>query len=122
MAHSDCVMVASGTATLETALLKTPMVILYKLLPLSYCIGRLLVKLSHFGLVNIVAGKCVVPELLQNEVNGKRIAQALLPFLTDRVLIEQVKTDLAAVSEKLGEAGASKRAAGLVVDFLESRV
>ena len=67
MAHSDMVLVASGTATLETAILQTPMIILYKMSSLSFFIGRLLVKVRQIGLANIVAGKKVVPELLQKQ-------------------------------------------------------
>ncbi|MCK5186407.1 MAG: lipid-A-disaccharide synthase, partial [Deltaproteobacteria bacterium] len=70
---SHLVVVASGTATLETALLSTPMVILYKMSPLTYLVGRKLVKVDHIGMANIIAAKRVVPELIQDEANAERI-------------------------------------------------
>ena len=121
MGHTDSVMVASGTATLETALLGTPMTILYKISHVSYLIGRALVKLSHFGLANIVAGKGVVVELLQKDVNGKRIASELLPFYRDENRLKAVKAELDEISRKLGDTGASKRAAEAVDEFWQKR-
>ena len=119
MAHSDVVMVASGTATLETAILGTPMVILYKMSPLSFFIGRLLVKLKNIGLVNIVAGHEIVPELIQDEAKAETIAEKVLFFLKDEGQYIKVKKDLATVSQRLGEAGGSIRAAGAVLEFMD---
>jgi lipid-A-disaccharide synthase len=118
MAHSDAVMVASGTATLETAILGTPMVVLYKMSLLSYLIGRALVRVKNIGLVNIVAGHTIVPELIQGRAQADKIARALLPFLTDEKNRIRVKHDLADVSKKLGDKGASARAAESVLDFM----
>lgn len=119
MAHSDAVLVASGTATLETALLGTPMVILYKMSPISYLIGRALVRVKHFGLVNIVAGRKIVPELLQKEATGERMAKEVLTLLGSDAKRQQVKRDLQEVYRKLGEPGATERAANSVVEFME---
>ena len=119
MAHSDVVMVASGTATLETALLGTPMVILYKMSRLSFLLGRLLVKLRNVGLVNIVAGRKVVPELLQGAARGRRVAEEVFPLLTDAERRKAVERDLQEVSLRLGEKGASQRAATAVLEFVE---
>jgi lipid-A-disaccharide synthase len=118
MAHSDAALVASGTATLETAILGTPLVILYKMAPVSYCVGRLLVKTEHIGLVNIVAGRRIVPELIQNAATPEAAAGAVLPMLTDPALAARIRTDLADVAEKLGPPGASDRAAEQVLVFL----
>jgi len=119
MAHCDAVIVASGTATLETALANTPMVILYKMAPISYWIGKRLVELEHIGLVNIVAGKGIVPELIQREANAKEIVKTILPFLTDKDKIQHTKQELQIVSDKLGEKGAASRAAQVVLEMLE---
>ena len=118
MAHSDAVMVASGTATLETALLGTPMVILYKMAFLSYVLGRMLVKVKHIGLVNIVAGRKVVPELIQNRATPERIAEEVQALICDRSRADKVRRELQGVSERLGQAGAAHRAAEAVVEFL----
>ncbi len=118
MAHSDTVLVASGTATLETGLLGTPMVIVYKMSPVSYFIGKNIVKLKNIGLVNIVAGETVVPERLQNEVNGSCLAETAYPMLTDTSVQKSCQDKLKNVQNKLGEPGASKRAAECVLDYL----
>lgn len=119
MAHSDAVMVASGTATLETAILGTPMVILYRMSPLTYFLGRLVVKVGNIGLVNIVAGRRVVPELLQRSVRGKRIASEVFDLLSNAERRKKMIRDLLEVSNKLGEDGAAGRAADSVVEFME---
>lgn len=107
----DLGLVASGTATLETALLKTPFLILYRVNPLSYQIGKRLVKLPYIGLANVVAGRKVVPEFIQGDLRPERIAREGLALLNDpgrrarqaRLLRRAIKT--------LGPAGASRRAA-----------
>jgi lipid-A-disaccharide synthase len=121
MAHSDAVMVASGTATLETALAGTPMVILYKMAPLSYCIVKRLVKIESIGLANIVAGKKVAPELIQKEANAERIAEVIRPLLLDPNANARSRNELKIVSEKLGMGGASARAAEWLIEMLDLR-
>ncbi len=121
MKHSDAVMVASGTATLETAILGTPMVILYKMSHLSYLLGKTMVKIKNIGLANIVAGKTVVPELIQKEANAGRIAEAVRPLLMDKATNEAIRRELAVVSERLGEGGASARTAEWVLDMMDSK-
>ena len=86
---ADLALVASGTATLETALLGIPMVIVYKISLLSYLIGRLFVDVKNIGLVNIIAGKTIVPELIQGDASGKRIAAESLSILKN----EEKKTE-----------------------------
>lgn len=119
MAYSNAVLVASGTATLETAILGTPMVILYRMSPLSFWIGKRLVQTSHIGLVNIVAQKTVVPELLQEKVTPENIRDAVLPFLKSSQYRESVCTALREVAKRLGPPGASERAAKSILEFIE---
>lgn len=118
MAHSDVAIVASGTATLETTILGTPLVVVYKMSRLSFLLGKALVKVDHIGLVNIVAGRKIVPELLQDEANGRRIADEVINLIADENRRDGIKRDLEEVSQKLGEKGATKRAAEAVLDFI----
>jgi lipid-A-disaccharide synthase len=114
----DLGIVASGTATLETALLGVPMIIIYKISPLSYFIGKLIVNVKNIGLANIIAGKTVVPELIQNEASGENIAQEALAILNNAERRKQIIEELTAIRSKLGNPGAAIRAAQLAYDML----
>lgn len=115
---SDIVIVASGTATLETALLGKPMVIVYKVSPVSYYIGKKIVAVEHIGLANIIAGKTIVPELIQDEANPERIATEVVNILNDPTRMRNIKQELDLIREKLGGPGAADRAARLACDML----
>ena len=115
---SDIAMVASGTATLETAFLGIPMIIVYKISTLSYLIGRAIINVDNIGLVNIIAGKTVVPELVQRDANPERMADEVYDILTSGARMDEMKRDLIDVSKKLGGPGASKRAAELVCEMI----
>lgn len=115
---SDIAMVASGTATLETAFLGIPMIIVYKISTLSYLIGRAIINVDNIGLVNIIAGKTVVPELVQGDANPERMADEVYDILTSGARMNEMKRDLIDVSKKLGGPGASKRAAELVCEMI----
>ncbi|MBN1895692.1 lipid-A-disaccharide synthase [bacterium] len=119
MKYCDVALVASGTATLETAMAGTPMVVLYKMAPLSFFIGRLLVRIPDIGLVNIVAGRRIVPELVQGDASPDRIFHAVKPFLTDEAYNRRTRKELLRVNQKLGGRGASGRAAARILDFLD---
>jgi len=112
VASADVALSSSGTATLECAVLGTPVVVMYRLSPMTYRLAKWLVRLPYFSLVNIVAGKQVVPELLQSDVTGRNIAAAVRKLLADR---ERVREELRAVRSKLGEPGASRRAAEAIM-------
>lgn len=120
MAACDCVVAASGTVTLELAILQTPMVVTYKLSPLSYQLGRLLVKLDYFSLVNLIAGYKAVPELLQDDVTPERVAKELALLLNAYTIKREMANALLDVRLKLGGAGASQKAAALVKKLLVS--
>jgi lipid-A-disaccharide synthase len=110
VAAADVALSSSGTATLESAVLGTPVVVMYRLSRANYLLAKRLVRLPHFSLVNIVAGKRVVPELIQDDVNGPRIAQEVRALI-EPGHYEAVCADLAAVRGKLGEPGAARRVA-----------
>lgn len=118
---SDFVLVASGTATLEVALLERPMVILYKVAALSWAIAKRLVRIPQIGLANIAAGQAVVPELLQSDVRAEKIGPIVEAYLLDPRLRECVRRDLSHVRRRLGTGGASRRAAEVVVRTLLER-
>jgi lipid-A-disaccharide synthase len=110
-AHAACCAVASGTATLETALFGTPEAIVYRTGRLNYAIARRVVRLSHIGLPNIVARRTVAPELIQDECSPARLAATLATWLDDAAARERARAELRTVREQLGGAGASARAA-----------
>jgi lipid-A-disaccharide synthase len=118
---SDLLITASGTATLEAALLAKPMVIIYKVSSLSYWIGRALVRVKHIGLVNLVAGKVIAPELIQKEASPERIAQEALRILNDADLQKGMTEAMIQVRRNLGEPGAVQRAARIVTSMLEDK-
>jgi len=117
---SDAAIVASGTATLETGLMAVPMVIVYRISKLSYFIGKMIVDVKNIGLVNIVAGKTVVPELVQDQVSPEAIAAAIGDMLADPQRHAAVKSELEQVRILLGERGATGKAAAVVREFLHA--
>ncbi len=118
----DTLITASGTATLEAALMKVPMVIVYKVSPLTYLIARRMVKLPDIGLVNIVAGERIVPELLQHRATPDEVAAAAARFLEDPDLARETRHRLATVRKRLGEPGAAQNVARMALEMLENRV
>ncbi len=117
----DFAIVASGTATLETAFLICPMVILYKTSFLTWIIAKNLVSLPYIGLVNVVAGDMAVPELLQNEATPLNVANRVVKILSNPKEIETIRYELVKVKEKIGGPGASKRAADQVLIVINQR-
>lgn len=118
MAACDCVVAASGTVTLELAILQVPMVVTYKLSPLTYYLGRLLVKLDMFSLPNLIAGYRAVPELLQNEVTAERISHEMALLLNVYSCKKEMRDGLRRVKAALGDPGASARVADMVCELL----
>jgi lipid-A-disaccharide synthase len=117
LAASDAAAIASGTATLEAAFLGTPMVVVYKESSVNWhTLGRL-ITVTHFGLVNLVAGREIAKELMQHDLTGANVADELLKLLEPSVN-KKAREQLAEVAHKLGEAGASERAAESILSFL----
>jgi lipid-A-disaccharide synthase len=117
---SDAAIVTSGTATLETGLMAVPMVIVYRTSAITYYILRKLVHagVKHVGLVNIVAEDRLVPELIQKELTPQHMADAVAGMLTDPVYYDRILAGLETVRKRLGDSGASARAASVVREFL----
>lgn len=115
MAASDVLLIASGTATLQAAVVETPMVLLYKTTPLTYRLARWLIRVKWIGLVNLVAGRSIVPELIQDEATPDRLSQEVRRLLTDSKAYNEMKSGLRQVKQSLGEPGASRRAAQVVL-------
>lgn len=116
----DLLVTASGTATLEGAILGKPMVIVYRVSKLSYWIGRALIRVDHIGLVNLISGRRVAPELIQEEASPERIAVEALRILRDPRLYGEMSEAMTKVREALGSPGAAKRAGQIVCRLLES--
>lgn len=120
LAASDLAIVASGTATLEAGLMETPMIIIYRVSWLTYLLGRMLIKVKNIGLVNIIAGKTIVPELIQMEVNPRRLAELAAHLLGNQNARAMMKIALSQIKDQLGAPGASVRAAHLVANLLNT--
>lgn len=115
---SDFALVASGTATLETAILGKPFLIIYKMSNLNYFLYRPQVKIPHIGIVNIVAGKKIIPEFVQFKATPKNISEAALNILKNPAEMQRIKSELQQIMPVLGSPGASSRAAKIILDFI----
>ena len=111
-------LVTSGTATLDAAIMAVPMVVAYKVKPLTYQVGKRMIKVPYLGLVNLVAGESVAPELIQDEVTPERLAMAGRTFLVDGALRQQTILKLEMVKENLGRGGASERTARIAAGMM----
>jgi len=118
MRNADFALVTSGTATLETGLFGTPMVVVYKTSWPTYLIGRLLIRLKNIGLVNIVAGKQIVPEFIQHRATATNLAREILGILRNEEALSAMRKELSAVRGKLGESGASSRVAQRILQIV----
>jgi lipid-A-disaccharide synthase len=114
LAAADVVITASGTATVQTALHGKPMVIVYRVSGLTYAIARRVVRLPHYGMVNLVAGRSIVTELIQGDCTPERVSGEIKTLLLDEARAARMREDLADVVRRLGGPGASERAADAV--------
>lgn len=117
----DFAFIASGTATLEATLIGTPFFLLYKASWSTYFLGKYLIKVPYLGLVNLLADTRVVPEFIQQDAHPETLAHEARVFLQSPELHEKMREEFREVKEKLGEKGASKRAAEEICDFLDRR-
>jgi len=114
----ELIVAASGTVTLEAAILGTPLVVVYKVNPLTYWLGKRLVKVNHLALANIIAGETVAPELIQHEVTPERIARESMKIFSDDRRKEWIKRRLRDVRKELGTPGASRKAADIAIELM----
>lgn len=121
MAACNAVMAASGTVSLELAILNVPMVVSYRVSPLTYFLGRRLIKVKYASLVNLVADREVVPELLQDEASPEKIAKATMRLVVNQTERARLLAGLAEVRQRLGGTGASTRAARLALELAQNR-
>jgi len=119
-AHCDVIVAASGTVTLQAAIHGTPMVIIYKVSPVSFRLGRALIRVPNIGLVNLVAGRQIVPELVQHEASSDNIASAVENMLNNTVDLNRLKQQLLALRDVLGGPGASDRVADIALGMLNT--
>ncbi|MFA5725536.1 MAG: lipid-A-disaccharide synthase [Candidatus Omnitrophota bacterium] len=117
---ADFALVCSGTAVLEAAIMQKPFLIIYKMGLLNYLSYRPQVKIPYIGIVNIVAGKKIIPEFIQFNASPEKISAKTLEILSNRVESERMRSELSAVKSSLGQSGAATRAAKIVVDFLKT--
>jgi len=120
LASADVALTASGTATVQTALHDTPMVIVYRMSPISYHLLRPLVTITTYGMVNLIAGETIVPELVQNGFTAESVAREAVSMLTDRGRAQRIRDGLAKVRARLGGPGASRRAAEAIMRVVRS--
>ena len=119
MKKAEFIITASGTATVEIACMSTPMVILYKISFWTWLLAKLLVKIEHIGMVNILAGKRIVPEYIQYDIVSKKIAEYIDNKIKNKREYSDIVEELKKVRQKLGNSGASKRAAKEVLCIQE---
>src|SRR5690348_639586 len=118
LAASDAAIVSSGTATIEAALLDVPMVVVYRVTPLTALLAKPLVRTPFFSMVNLIAGRAVVPELIQTRFTAENVSAEILKLLREPDAREAMRRDLAEVRRRLGPAGAAGRAARAICNLL----
>jgi len=119
LTHADAAIVASGTATLETALLNTPQVVVYKGHPIFITLARIVVKLKFISLVNLIMDRLVVKELIQEDCNPEKIGAELNALLNNATYRQQMLADYDALDQLMGQPGASAKTAGLIIGYLQ---
>jgi lipid-A-disaccharide synthase len=118
LAAADIVLTASGTATVQAALHDKPMVVVYRVSPLEYRLGRPFVKVDTFAMVNLIAGRRLVPELIQHDFTAERVAREAVTLLTDAASAARMRAGLADVRAQLGGTGGSGRAARAILNTI----
>lgn len=122
LAAADAAVVSSGTATVEAALLNVPMVVIYRVTPLTAFLAKPLLRTPFFSMVNLIAGRAVVPELIQHDFTPERVAREVLLLLRDSKAREELRAGLAKVRQALGPPGAVERAADFIAALLKDAV
>jgi lipid-A-disaccharide synthase len=121
LAAAHLAVVASGTATVEAALAGTPSIIVYRLAPLTFAVGRKLIRVAHVGMANLLAGERLFPELIQDEFTPEGLASEALSLLLNRERLGALRRGLARIIERLGGPGASQRAAQVALEIMTGK-
>ena len=116
--QSQMLVAASGTVTLEAALYGIPMVIVYKVSPLSYWLGKRLIKVKHIGIVNLIVQKELLPELIQDNASPQTIAETVSAMINNQERLKQIEKELLSIKDLLGGAGASDRVARIALNLI----
>jgi lipid-A-disaccharide synthase len=117
--HSDLVITASGTATLEAALLERPMIVVYRVSPITWLLGKFMVHVPFYSMVNILAGRAIVPELIQNAFTAGALTDRAAFLLDHPEALQAMVVELQALRPRLGPGGAIHRAAEAIYQMLE---
>ncbi|HSI04795.1 MAG TPA: lipid-A-disaccharide synthase, partial [Myxococcota bacterium] len=115
---ADAAVVCSGTATLQTALLKRPMVVVYRVSWLTYQILKRMIKVAHIAMVNLIAGRALVPELIQGAFTAENVARHIGGLLADKQARESVEAELSHLRDQLGDGATAKKVAQVVATYL----
>jgi lipid-A-disaccharide synthase len=121
LAGADVALLASGTVTVQAALHECPMVVVYRLSPLTYRLGKPFVRVDTYAMANLVAGRRVVPELIQDAFTPEAVAREAIDILTNTARASRMRADLRDVRQRLGDSGASRRAAAAVMNVVRAR-
>jgi lipid-A-disaccharide synthase len=119
LADCDLAVAVSGTVTLQAALCGVPMIVIYRVSTISYWIGKALIRVPFIGLVNLVAGRRLAPELIQNDASARRIVDEVEKMLSDPAALQEKRRQLTDLRHRLGSGGASARVADIALDMLE---
>jgi lipid-A-disaccharide synthase len=120
-AACDAVLTVSGTVTLQVTLVATPLAIVYKMSPLSYAIGRRLIRVAYAGLTNIIAGKEVAREFIQDAATPASLCDEIIRLLDDSAYATKMRGELSHVAQLMGEPGCSERVAQIVAEMLPGK-
>ena len=121
LSNASAAVVASGTATLETALFNVPQLVVYKGHPISITIARMVIKVKFISLVNLIAGKQVVKELIQQDCSPDNIHNELLKILEDQEYLDKMLMGYDGLDDKMGQPGASAKTAGLIIKYVSKK-
>ncbi|MGN8071573.1 lipid-A-disaccharide synthase [Mucilaginibacter sp. 22184] len=121
LSHAEAAVVASGTATLETALFHVPQVVVYKANPLTIAVGRMVIKVEFLSLANLIVGRGIIKELIQEDCTAARISEEVNLLINNKAYRQKVLADYNELDQRMGQPGASEKTAGLIVKYAQNK-